>query len=132
MLAVICTLAMYAAIFEYFSRTLTDYMPTYYQACKGASPRQSGIDSLALTMSLGPASIVTGVSVTKTGKYRIQAYLGWIILVAGAGALTTISENTILAHSIGLPSLISIGAGMIYSVGYCEPYNYMLLERSSN
>ncbi|KAF8961745.1 major facilitator superfamily domain-containing protein [Flammula alnicola] len=86
------------------------YMPTYYQACKGASPRQSGIDSLALTVALGPASIVTGVSVTKTGKL--------VILVAGAGALTTIRENTILAHSIGLPSLITIGAGMIYSVGY--------------
>ncbi|KAG6871699.1 hypothetical protein C0995_001181 [Termitomyces sp. Mi166 len=94
------------------------YMPTYYQACKGASPRQSGIDSFGLTMALGPASIVTGISVTKTGKYRIQAYLGWVVLIVGSAALTTIRENTILAHSIGLPSLISTGAGMIYSVGY--------------
>ncbi|KAG6826989.1 hypothetical protein H0H92_013651 [Tricholoma furcatifolium] len=87
-------------------------------ACKGASPRQSGIDSLGLTMALGPASIITGISVTKTGKYRMQAYLGWIILVAGAGALTTIRSTTVLAHSIGLPSLITIGAGIVYSVGY--------------
>ncbi|KAG6909191.1 hypothetical protein DXG01_001705 [Tephrocybe rancida] len=94
------------------------YMPTYYQACKGASPRQSGIDSFGLTMSLGPASIVTGVSVTKTGKYRIQAYIGWIILVAGTAGLTTIRADTVLANSIGLPSLITIGAGMVYSVGY--------------
>lgn len=95
-------------------------MPTYYQACKGASPRQSGIDSLALTVALGPASIVTGVSVTKTGKYRVQAYIGWLILVAATGALTSINANTKLANSIGLPALVSIGAGMIYSVGYCE------------
>ena len=107
---------------------MTDYVPTYYQACKGVSPRQSGIDSLGLTMALGPASIVTGVSVTKTGKYRIQAYLGWMILAAGAGALTSIRENSILAHSIGIPSLISIGAGMIYSIGYCKPDTSVYLE----
>lgn len=79
-------------------------------------------------MALGPASIVTGVSVTKTGKYRIQAYLGWMILAAGAGALTSIRENSILAHSIGIPSLISIGAGMIYSIGYCKPDTSVYLE----
>jgi len=94
------------------------YMPTYYQACKGASPRQSGIDSFGLTMTFGPASIVTGVSVTKSGKYRIQSYLGWTFLVAAAGALTSIRANTTLSQSIGLPSLISIGCGMAYSVAY--------------
>ncbi|KAJ7250590.1 MFS general substrate transporter [Mycena rebaudengoi] len=94
------------------------YLPTYYQACKGASPYQSGIDSFGLTMTLGPASIVTGVSITKTGKYRYQCYLGWVLLVVATAALTTLHEDTPLSRAIGLPSLISIGAGMIYSAGY--------------
>ncbi|KAJ6595827.1 MFS general substrate transporter [Mycena vulgaris] len=94
------------------------YLPTYYQACKGASPRQSGIDSFGLTMALGPASVVTGVSVTKTGKYRYQCYLGWAILVAATAGLTTLREDTPLSQGIGIPSLTSIGAGMIYSAGY--------------
>ena len=71
-------------------------------------------------MALGPASVITGISVTKTGKYRYQCYLGWAILVAATGALTTIHVETPLARAIGLPSLISIGGGMIYSAGYCK------------
>ncbi|KAG6916588.1 hypothetical protein DXG01_006238 [Tephrocybe rancida] len=94
------------------------YLPTYFQACKGASPRRSGIDTLSYSMSFGVPSILTGFSVTKTGKYRYQSYLGWIILVAATGALSTIREDTRLSQAIGLPSLISIGCGIVYSVVY--------------
>ncbi|KAJ3858401.1 major facilitator superfamily domain-containing protein [Lentinula novae-zelandiae] len=94
------------------------YMPTYYQACKGDSPWKSGLHSLGLTIALGPASIIAGMSVTKSGKYHYQCYIGWSILVAGTGLLTMLDEESILSMAIALPALVSIGAGIIYSVAY--------------
>ncbi|KAJ3789292.1 major facilitator superfamily domain-containing protein [Lentinula aff. detonsa] len=94
------------------------YLPAYFQACKGASPLRSGVETFGLSMTLGPVVILCGWSVTKLAKYRPQAWFGWIILIIGTGLLSTVHAETSLAHSIGYSALISIGGGLVYAITY--------------
>lgn len=40
------------------------YLPTYYQACRGASPVGGGIDLLSLSFTLAPFGMIAGLIVT--------------------------------------------------------------------
>ena len=95
-----------------------DYLPTYFQACKGASPLGSGVDLLALSATFGPAVILTSISVTKLSRYRTQCYLGWASLMLAMGLLSTVSATSPLARAIGLSVLVSVGTGIGYAVTY--------------
>ena len=118
LMAVLCTCLAYNVTTIHDNLAHPDCLPTYYQACKGASPRQSGIDLFVLSVSLGPASIMNGLSVTKTGKYHYQTYIGWSIIVIAMATLTTIHADTPLSRAICLPVLVGICTGMICSDGY--------------
>lgn len=91
-------------------------MPTYFQACKLASPVGSGIDLLGFCMTLGPAGVLGGVSVSKLNGYRAQAWTGWALLIVAMGLLSTVSENSTLAEAIAYPALVGVGGGIVYAV----------------
>ncbi|TBU29033.1 major facilitator superfamily domain-containing protein [Dichomitus squalens] len=94
------------------------YLPTYFQACKGASPLISGVDTFGLSMVLGPIVILTGVSVTKWSRYRTQSYVGWAFLILAMGLLSMVSADTPLARTIGFSVLVSVGGGIVYAITY--------------
>ncbi|PSR75424.1 hypothetical protein PHLCEN_2v9129, partial [Hermanssonia centrifuga] len=94
------------------------YLPTYYQACKSASPTRSGVEIFGLCMTLGPCVIVTGASIAITKKYRVQLWIGWTLLTLAMGIMSTMHADTPLAQCIGYPVLVGIGAGIIYSATY--------------
>ncbi|EMD35286.1 hypothetical protein CERSUDRAFT_116088 [Gelatoporia subvermispora B] len=92
------------------------YMPTYFQACKLTSPVRSGIDLLGFCITLGPAGVLGGVSVSKLNGYRAQAWVGWALLIIATGLLSTISEDSSLAETIAYPALVGVGGGIVYAV----------------
>ncbi|KAI0826717.1 Mfs1.2 [Trametes gibbosa] len=94
------------------------YLPVYYQSCKDASPLKSAVDTLGLSLSLGPAVICSSVSVTIFKVYRPQHYLGWSIFMIGMGVFTTVDADASLAQAVGLPIVIACGAGMIFAATY--------------
>ena len=94
----------------------TDYLPVYFQACKGASPVLSGVYSLAFS-SLGPAAIITGISVKATGRYRLQSWIGWTLIVIAIGLMSTVLATDPLSKSIGYAVLLGLGAGFVVFVG---------------
>jgi hypothetical protein len=94
----------------------TDYFPVYFQACKGASPIESGVDFLAFT-SLVPTLISTGISIKVTGQYRLQSWIGWIITVVALGLMNTIIATDSLVKSIGCVALLGFGIGCVAFVG---------------
>lgn len=92
---------------------LADYYPVYFQACKGSSPVRSGINSFGLAYSIIPPSVIFGISVAKTGRYRPQLWLAWVLLIVGAGLLTTIHADTKLATAIGLQVIPGVALGVL-------------------
>ncbi|EIM79125.1 MFS general substrate transporter [Stereum hirsutum FP-91666 SS1] len=114
------TLSGYAQTFFNPVITLTAiyYLPTYYQACKGASAIRSGVELFGLVMTLGPVVILTGISVTKTNSYRWQCWVGWSLLLISMGLLSTLHADSTTGKAIGYPSLVGIGGGVVYAVTY--------------
>jgi hypothetical protein len=50
--------------------SLLYYMPLYYEVAKDYGPVKAGIAIFPFTFTTAPASVVTGLIITKTGKYR--------------------------------------------------------------
>lgn len=92
-----------------------DYMPVYFQACKGASPTGSGVDLFGLAMTLSPISIIGGISVTIFNCYRPQLWFGWSLTVLSMGVISTLDSASSRAMSIGFEVLAGVGMGIAYT-----------------
>ncbi|KAJ6620262.1 major facilitator superfamily domain-containing protein [Mycena sp. CBHHK59/15] len=101
---------------HFISLTIIYYLPTYYQACKSASARQSGIDTLGLSIALGPSVAFGSWSVSKFNRYRPQFWIGWVLLTVSLALLSTIKADSAISLSIGFSVLSSIGTGVVTSI----------------
>ena len=98
--------------------SLLDYLPVYYQACKAASPVGSGIDVFGYTFSTAPFSIVAGLSVTASKRFRPQLWLAWCFTILGMGLMSLLTEDSSLAMSIGFQIILGAGVGTSLSIAY--------------
>ncbi|KAL1937275.1 hypothetical protein VTO73DRAFT_13884 [Trametes versicolor] len=114
------SLSGYVQIFliSFVNLLLIYYLPVYYQACKDASPTASGIDLFGLCFSTGPMAIIAGVSVAKSRRYRPQLWTAWALVMVGVGLMSTVTEDTARAASIGFQIIIGVGVGILYSATY--------------
>lgn len=64
---------------------LVYWIPTWFQAIKGTSAVESGINTIPLVLSLVVASILAGQAVGRTGYYTPFAMASAIIMPIGAG-----------------------------------------------
>ncbi|KAJ6613134.1 major facilitator superfamily domain-containing protein [Mycena sp. CBHHK59/15] len=94
------------------------YIPVYFQACKGASPTASGVDSFGLGFIIAPSNIIAGVSISRSKHYRPQLWLAWVLVMVASGLLSTLSADSSRAKSIGLEALIGVGIGILTTATY--------------
>lgn len=94
------------------------YLPIYFQACKGFSPLKSGTVLLPLAFSTAPASIVAGISVSKTGRYRPQLWAGWALAIPALVLIGLAGVQTPMGNIIGYEFLAGIGFGLVFSATY--------------
>jgi hypothetical protein len=57
---------------------------------------------------------VAGIVVRKTGQYLVLIYVGWILIIIGAGLLTTLRADSSIAKAVGFQVVIGSGVGMVY------------------
>lgn len=90
------------------------YLATWYQAVKGVSPAQSGVDILPLSLVTSFSAVISGVIVGKIGRYWHLIVLIPLLGAVAAGLEFTINEHTSEASLAGYQILwaISIGATM--------------------
>ncbi|KAF7335619.1 Major facilitator superfamily transporter [Mycena venus] len=86
-------------------------LPIYFQAIKGASPVQSGIDNLPLVLSVVLATLAAGALITKIGYYTPFMILASVLVAVGAGVLSTLSVDAGAGHWIGYQIIYGIGVG---------------------
>jgi MFS family permease len=92
------------------------FLPIYFQAVKGASALQSGIDTTPLVISQVLAIITVGVMTSKFGYYMPFIYLSVLLSAIGSGLFTTLSSETGTARWIGYQILYGVGSGLGFQV----------------
>lgn len=60
--------------------------------------------------------IASGLSVSRTQRYRPQLWLGWVVLVAGTGSWIALAADSSVALPVGLSAIIAVGSGLIYGM----------------
>jgi len=57
---------------------------------------------------------VAGIAIKKTGQYLMLIYVGWTLIIIGAGLLTTLRADSSIAKAVGFQVVIGSGVGMVY------------------
>ncbi|KAI7536318.1 MFS general substrate transporter [Hortaea werneckii] len=92
--------------------TLVYWIPTWFQAIKGTSAVESGINTIPLVLSLVVASILAGQAVGRIGYYTPFAIASAIFMPIGAGLVTTWTVQTGSPKWIGFQILFGFGVGL--------------------
>ncbi|KAL8749869.1 MAG: hypothetical protein Q9199_007429 [Rusavskia elegans] len=90
------------------------YLPLYYEAVKGFSPIISGVALFPETFTVAPASVVVGMLITVTGRYRWAIWAGWVLTVLGTGLLCLLDVDTSTVAWIFINLVGGLGMGMLF------------------
>ncbi|TVY80962.1 Efflux pump FUS6 [Lachnellula suecica] len=93
------------------------YLPLYFQVAKGYSPLLSGVALLPGSFAICPASVVTGILITKTGRWRWALWSGWVFTILGTGLLYLLDVDTPVVGWVFIDMVAVFGLGMTMSAG---------------
>lgn len=91
--------------------TVSIYIPLWFQAIKGVSAMQSGINTIPLVLSVVVGSIMSGGLVQKIGYYTPFMIIGSCFMAVGTGLVTTWNVGTSSSMWIGYQVLLGFGVG---------------------
>jgi MFS family permease len=92
--------------------TLLYYQPLYFEGVRGFSPILAGVALFPATFTVAPMAIVTGVAISKTGKFRWAVWGGWGLTTLGCAFLCAIDSETQLTQVVLTDLIIGVGLGM--------------------
>ncbi|MBS7531267.1 MFS transporter [Hazenella sp. IB182353] len=92
------------------------YMPFYVQGVLGQSATTSGLVEMVMTISMVAASVTVGTLISKTGKYKIFALIGFTLMGTGIFLNSMLEVNSSLTQAISQLVLTGIGLGMTMPV----------------
>ncbi|KAF3058319.1 putative transporter C3H1.06c [Daldinia childiae] len=91
------------------------FLPVYFQGVKGTSALQSGVNYLPFALAIIPFGIISGVILSKTGRYKILHWAGFSLSAIGLGLFSTFRADSTVGAWIGYQVLVSGGAGFIFT-----------------
>jgi EmrB/QacA subfamily drug resistance transporter len=100
-------IAMFAAI---------GFVPTFLQMSSGTSAAASGLLLLPMMIGLIGTSIVSGIAITRTGRYRVYPIVGTVVAAAAVVAMTTLTAQTPIWLICGYLFVLGAGLGLIMQV----------------
>ena len=89
-------------------------VPIYFQAIKGSTPSQSGLQLLPLMLSVVIFSFITGGIVQVWGYYTPFIILGSAVLTVGAGLTTTFTVDQADWRAYGIMIVVGTGFGLAF------------------
>ncbi|KAI3390931.1 hypothetical protein diail_8346 [Diaporthe ilicicola] len=92
--------------------TMVYYLPIWFQAIRGASATDSGIDTLPMMISTTVGNIIGGAFVSITGYYTPMMYALPPLASVGAGLMTTWTIDVSTGQWIGYQILFGLGIGL--------------------
>lgn len=100
-------IAMFAAL---------GFMPTFLQMASGTSAAESGLLMIPMMAGLMLTSIVSGLWVAKSGKYKMYPIIGIVLAVAALFAMTTLSAGTPIWLICAYLALFGAGLGFVMQI----------------
>jgi hypothetical protein len=88
------------------------YLPIWFQAIKGTSIAQSGVDMLPFVVPNFLFSLLAGIIVTKSGYFAPPAIVGCAIASAATGLVSTLLPSSSKAEWVGYIFLSGAGIGI--------------------
>lgn len=95
--------------------SLLYYLPLYYEAVKGYSPIIVGVAVFPETFTVAPVSILVGIAVSMTGRFRWAIWSGWSLTVLGLGLLYLLGPATSVVAFVFLNIVPGLGMGLLFS-----------------
>ncbi|MFJ9031544.1 MFS transporter [Streptomyces sp. NPDC102274] len=108
------TLASLASLFvgiAMFAGTV--FFSQYFQLARDKSPTMSGVMTIPMIGGLFISSTVSGMIITKTGRWKVWLVSGGVLVTAGLGLLGTIRYDTPYWHMAIYMALMGLGVGMM-------------------
>ena len=92
------------------------YLPQYMQVVRGASPTGSGLELLPLMAGLLLTSMLSGIMISRWGRYKIFPIVGTALMTAGMYLLSLLGVATgTLASSVYM-FVLGVGIGAVMQV----------------
>jgi EmrB/QacA subfamily drug resistance transporter len=92
------------------------FMPTYLQVVYQLSATGSGIQTFPLAFSMPVSGIITGIIVSKTGRYRIFPILGCAVMALSFYLYSTFTEEFNVGMISGYMTIMGIGIGLVMQI----------------
>ncbi|KAK0732199.1 major facilitator superfamily domain-containing protein [Lasiosphaeris hirsuta] len=86
-------------------------LPIWFQAVKGTTAVQSGIDTIPMVLALVVGAIVSGGVTTRTGHYVPFMFVTVVFMAVGTGLTTTLALGSGSGEWIGWQVLFGLGLG---------------------
>ena len=93
-------------------------MPIYFQAIKGSSPSESGLQLLPLMLSVILVGLICGGIVTWWGYYTPFIIIGAAIFTVGVGLMSLFSVDQSSWRAYGFTIVAGTGCGLSIQNGY--------------
>jgi EmrB/QacA subfamily drug resistance transporter len=100
--SVIVGIAMFGAI---------TMMPQFLQVVQGYSPTKSGLLMVPLMVGIMISSILSGLVTSKTGRYKIFAILGTVLIAGGSFLFAQVEYDSALWHPLAAAAIFGLGLG---------------------
>ncbi|KAG8666639.1 COP9 signalosome complex subunit 1 [Fusarium poae] len=91
------------------------FLPVYFQAVKEASPTRSAVMLFPIACTSAPGGVAAGITITKTGKYRIWHFSGFVLMSIACGLFTLLDENSSTGRWVGFQILFGFGTGFVFT-----------------
>ncbi|MEV5433507.1 MFS transporter [Streptomyces sp. NPDC052701] len=108
------TLASVASLFvgiAMFAGTV--FFSQYFQLARDESPTMSGVMTIPMIAGLFVSSTVSGLVITRTGRWKAWLVAGGALLTAGLGLLGTMRYDTPYWHIALFMAVMGLGTGMM-------------------
>jgi len=91
------------------------YLPLYYEAVKGMTPIMTGVALFPQTFTVAPASMISGILIAITGKYRAGVWVGWVLTTLGFGLMILLKPETSTPAWVFINLVPGVGTGMLFA-----------------
>ena len=124
------------------------FLPVYFQAILNSTPARAGVQLLPTVLGILPGAIVSGLVLTKFGRYKPIQFVGFAFMTIGFGVLLLLKVDPRPDQWIGYQLISAIGTGLVLPVGinhvmgrndancvccrfYFQLYKHLLLKATS-
>jgi EmrB/QacA subfamily drug resistance transporter len=107
-LAILASVAVGVAMFG-----SSTFLGQYFQVARGATPTEAGLLTLPMIAGNLIGSVVSGLLISRTGKWKRYLVAGSILLIGGLGLGGTMDHTTELWQAGIFMAILGLGLGML-------------------